>query len=493
MSFESRPLLPKKTIPSPVSSARTSHMSKPLGTPSTPTAHAATMLASLPSKVSSRATTPTRNVSAGVDARFKVPALPSRLMTPSTSTVAHSSSPRRTGLSSSPPRETTPPPVQLSPGLTLVFGRHRHHAPGSSAKPPSTSAASATKLTTSVPRHLLHLLFDASPSRPAEIVHLPRTASHASRVHATVEYIATKDSLRIVVIGQNGLRVKRAGTGSRRLKSGQRMDMARGDGAATVQIDFYGCKVDIAFPAVEEPPEALFSPMSSPISAPPSPATSMPPSSPPMMPPSSPIGDHSSPLPIHLEAGDHARSIKQELLNAALESHDDLIVATDAARTVKPTSRPTTPAPQTREPAPPTLSAPPAPPAPPAPLPDGVDLAAILASTVVFSGSSKLSLPDLVKHMLETQPSLREHGDEQRWTCWAKVEVEGNAMFGKVERHGKDASGHPLLPHYFYNPAHDPDTNRAKQLGGLVRPLRAAQRAGGKAIDWRPVGGGRRR
>lgn len=66
-------------------------------------------------------------------------------------------------------------------------------------------------------------------------------------------------------------------------------------------------------------------------------------------------------------------------------------------------------------------------------------------------------------------------------------------MFGKVSRNGKDSSGRPLLPHYFYNPANDPDGSRAQQLGGLVRPLRAAQRAGGKAIDWRPVGSGRRR
>lgn len=66
-------------------------------------------------------------------------------------------------------------------------------------------------------------------------------------------------------------------------------------------------------------------------------------------------------------------------------------------------------------------------------------------------------------------------------------------MFGKVLRHGKDSSGHPLLPHYFYNPANDPDTSRAEELGGLVRPLRTVQRAGGKAIDWRPVGSGRRR
>ena len=57
----------------------------------------------------------------------------------------------------------------------------------------------------------------------------------------------------------------------------------------------------------------------------------------------------------------------------------------------------------------------------------------------------------------------------------------------------QDSSGHPLLPHYFYLPDQDPDLLRAQELGGLVRPLRNVQRAGGKAIDWRPVGSGRRR
>jgi hypothetical protein len=38
--------------------------------------------------------------------------------------------------------------------------------------------------------------------------------------------------------------------------------------------------------------------------------------------------------------------------------------------------------------------------------PPPVDLPALLASTVVFSGSSKLSLPDLVKHMLEVSSTF---------------------------------------------------------------------------------------
>lgn len=40
-------------------------------------------------------------------------------------------------------------------------------------------------------------------------------------------------------------------------------------------------------------------------------------------------------------------------------------------------------------------------------MPADVDLPALIASTVVFSGSSKLSQPDLVKHMLEVSTYYR--------------------------------------------------------------------------------------
>jgi hypothetical protein len=71
------------------------------------------------------------------------------------------------------------------------------------------------------------------------------------------------------------------------------------------------------------------------------------------------------------------------------------------------------------------------------PVPEHVDLPALIVSTIVFSGSSKLSLPDLVKHMLEVSYTYREdlqltssrnrastllllrrlgtHGSEKRW------------------------------------------------------------------------------
>lgn len=125
--------------------------------------------------------------------------------------------------------------------------------------------------------------------------------------------------------------------------------------------------------------------------------------------------------------------------------------------------------------------------------PADVDLFALIANTLVFSGHSASALPDVVKSILETQPSLRDYGSEQYWSTCVKHTLFAHPMFGKVDRKGKDASGKSLLPLFFYLPAEDEDRQRALELGSLVRPLRGVQQRGGKAIDWRPVGGGRRR
>lgn len=103
----------------------------------------------------------------------------------------------------------------------------------------------------------------------------------------------------------------------------------------------------------------------------------------------------SSPLSAVSEDGTELE-IKKEIMHDAMNDvpafSDNLVHNVEALKTnfarsayeavVKPASRQASPIPL-------------------APLPDGIDLPAILASTVVFSGSSKLSLPDLVKHMLE--------------------------------------------------------------------------------------------
>lgn len=387
-----------------------------------------------------------------------------RLMTPSTSTVAASSSPRRM---SSPPAHhhhpTTSPSlsVMLTEDAHLLFGRHRERA----HRPATLSLPATLKQ------------YVEYPGRIARHVILDRSARHASRQHALVELAGEK--VRIIVLGQNGMRV-RTSSGVTRLARGS---VAEYEVGADLTLDFYGAAVAL------KTNERLFTPEPEEARSRDSPL-SLPPSSPPVMgmdldeedeelsepedeplSPPSPVSRPLSPPPALVE-------VKQEMLEKPASR----------ASTPKPTKASTpklaTPKPSKSRAATPVVEVP--------PLPAGLDLPALLASTVVFSGSSKLSLPDLVRSLLESQPSMRDHGDEATWALWAGAELESNSMFGKVSRNGKDSSGHPLLPHYFYNPANDPDAARAKELGGLVRPLRAAQRAGGKAIDWRPVGRGRR-
>lgn len=287
--------------------------------------------------------------------------------------------------------------------------------------------------------------------------------------------------------GQNGMRVRQDGKGKfRRLPSGSVETYLQ----TALELDFYGASVLLRTESSDDTEnERLFTPPPEDVASAASPM-SLPPSSPPLMPmelqfaeeeddevvrrndDSKRLPRSSSPLSepeVESAPQPDALSIKSELIEATLP------VATPSHPASPRKSRASTPIP---------IEVP--------PLPEGLDLPALLASTVVFSGSSKLSLPDLVKSLLESQPSLREYSPEV-WSVWASRELENNTMFGKITRNGRDASGRPLQPHYFYNPANDPDAGRAAELGGLVRPLRAAQRSGGKTIDWRPVGAARRR
>ncbi|BEI96701.1 hypothetical protein CcaverHIS631_0202900 [Cutaneotrichosporon cavernicola] len=439
---------------------------------------------------------------------FKVPAVPalpthmaSAPPTPSTSTIAASSSPRHRHPATSPTRRPPAMKVRLVDGETLVFGRHHvRNRPAVSAPPP----AIVEKLT--------------YPTNPARTIVLDRGASHASRVHAAAELLpTTPPQIRLVVVGQNGLRIRIPGGKYRRISAGN----VRTFPAAAFEIEFYGAAVSLSLEDPDETDEELFtppmlpvepvvqtapSPLSLPPSSPPRPAMSSPapylgdlddemdvevptPAPTPLMsrieptPKESPQSERSSsplsdiddePTPIQptpipaMTPAPAAIAVKQEMLD-------------DKPVTVIPLKRAHTP--KSRAPTPPS----------PAPAPEGLDMPALLASTVVFSGSSKLSLPDLVKSLLESQPNMRVHGDEAAWGVWAAAELAVNPMFGKITRNGRDSSGKPLEPHYYYNPANDPDPARASQLAGLVRPLRATQRGGGRAIDWRPVGPGRRR
>lgn len=400
-------------------------------------------------------------------------------------------------------------------GSTLVFGRHRHKAVAG----PSADSVTQSHSSAAVPPHIASQL--ERPDQVAEVVYLSRYASHASRVHAVLEYIPEREKARLLVMGQNGLRVRGARQEKpRRLVKGQTVEFP----LSRLELDFYGCTATIDFPQQKSWSSTplpisregqsselqVLTPVSSPMQRQ---ALSLPPSSPPLM----AFGFASADTPEEEEVEEVEEGEEIERAPRSSSPLSDAAGATDQSENLFATAAPAAgeedaPAESSKrlsmerhvsfdikaelldkdalhEQSRSSGSLSPAPPAPP---PEEVDLPAVLASTVVFSGSSKLSLPDLVKHMLESQPSLKEHGDEKAWSDWAGEELEKNKMFGKIPRPGRDSSGRPLQPHYYYNPDFDTDRSRATELGGLVRPLRSVQRAA-KPVDWRPVGSGRRR
>ena len=290
--------------------------------------------------------------------------------------------------------------VEIVPGTSLIFGRHRHRPDPSSSKQPSSSSI---HLRSSIPTHLHHLVTDLDS--PTSIIYLSRYASHASRTHALVEYDEEKDGLKVLVIGQNGMKI-----GGKRVLAGQRVEIPRRE---RVFLDFYGTRVGLIFP--EKVQEAvgdlnmLFTP-SSPE------RLSLPPSSPPL----EPVDDvemeepirHASPLfsrdssPLSAPSDDEDEipdpvsdpaSEMSELAEDEAEGESGQLSSVESRELTPP------PRSQSREKSVKremleTVEV-------SDPVPDGIDLAALLASTVVFSGSSKLSLPDLVKHMLDVSTS----------------------------------------------------------------------------------------
>jgi hypothetical protein len=228
------------------------------------------------------------------------------------------------------------------------------------------------------------------PERQAKTIHLPVSACHASRVHAILEH--TDERVRVIVVGQNGVRVRVEGKW-RRYNPGESLlvDMDEQGHGLDLEIDFYGVRVRINPEHEEKPVERLFTPP--PVSTqhvfPFSPASSLPPSSPPA----------SIPDSTHEDEDEHEQEREYQL-----DLHDDENPSERASSPLSTTSpHLLPPIPQSRE-IKAELLEPLTTPSSTKDLPEGIDLPALLASTVVFSGSTKLSLPDLVKHMLEVCP-----------------------------------------------------------------------------------------
>jgi hypothetical protein len=324
---------------------------------------------------------------------FKIPTIPARmrLMTPSSSTVAASSSPprmsspvgrkRKSGSSTKPLAEMIE--VDIQRGQVYVFGRHRHHD-------------SHVSSTTTLPSTVTSFLSTSNQSVPVKTIFLPRTASCASRLHAVVEYLPTSDSLRIITLGQNGVTV-RAGVIRRKLQKGENMDIQR---HASVRVDFHGCIASLRLPdrtaeQIEQAEEALHASLFAGSSSPAQDAlSSLPPSSPPVM-MEEEDEDEDEDMSEDEESQDRSSSPLSSMSEEETTTFEVKAEALERPTTPVPEVQPRTIILKTQSRAPSPVKEDKIVP----PVPADIDLAAIIVSTIVFSNSSKLSLPDLVKHI----------------------------------------------------------------------------------------------
>jgi hypothetical protein len=201
--------------------------------------------------------------------------------------------------------------------------------------------------------------------------------------------------LRIITLGQNGVTV-RAGVIRRKLQKGENMDIQR---HASVRVDFHGCIASLRLPdrtaeQIEQAEEALHASLFAGSSSPAQDAlSSLPPSSPPAM--MEEEDDEDEDISEDRDSQDRSSS---PLSSMSEEETTTFEVKAEALE------RPTTPVPEVQprtiilktqsRAASPVKEEKIVP-----PVPADIDLAAIIVSTIVFSNSSKLSLPDLVKHI----------------------------------------------------------------------------------------------
>lgn len=161
-------------------------------------------------------------------------------------------------------------------------------------------------------------------------------------------------------------------------------------------------------------------------------------------------------------------------------------------------------------------------------LAESYDLQGLLAGAIVFHRTATISATEAVRSVLSSNPGLMrgevgpdggesvkvergsilsgwtydnlignnliktEEADKERVEIWQRKAwrerledclLEGEC-FGIIQRAGKDASGNPLECWYYYDKEHDPDSQRAANLGAFVKPMRAALKTH-KPIFWR--------
>lgn len=291
--------------------------------------------------------------------------------------------------------------------MTLILGRSRHIPQGTQPLLPAVPAALASHV---------------APGQSVRFAPLPRRAAHASRHHVVLSATAAGDALNLVVLGQNGCRVRWCmgvlPLGDlRRISPGREETLVRpSDEVSALEIDFYSCAVRVPWPGAAEDQTTLSrsdQPPSSPLSSPVADRLMDPRESSVTLPfASSPLVRH-----VALDALDASSDLSSEgedetvqdknwqILAAPSKSHIDVDVKPAIARPASSTPAPPTRGAHSRTHSLETRQAE----EPALPLPEGIDLVALIANTLVFSGHSATALPDLVKSILEVQVGEIRH------------------------------------------------------------------------------------
>lgn len=458
------------------------------------------------------------------------------------SSPTHKGSQLRDGLATPPPSSptaatkraltTTPPPTHT---IGVSPTKRAHTPPMQPLMPTSTTHISNDQSITLDYTHTFVVgrcrKFDRTSmalrgvrmflgTRPLALLSLPPSAKHASRVHALIRWVpfsspeeggAPIGTFVLRVMGQNGLLIHH-----QRYRAGQVVRLVPG----TTCLDFFGMRmrVEAPIPTRPEPPVR-----------PPSDGTSPRKIAPVDVPSSPPRWAHA--WDAALPASDTEPSAAEAALpssEAALPTHDAALPANNAPpANDAPASLPaTTPA-----------VAPAAPRSGAATLDTArtlvdklaptYDLAGLLAGAIVFHRTATISASEAVRSVLATNPSMLRgeagacavafspskrrlltegqsvpaHGErikgwydasEHAWLNMARQAwyecldsvLQRAPMFGVIQRPGKDTRGNPLECWYYYDKEHDPDRERALNLGAFAKPMRNAVRSQ-KPIFWK--------
>ena len=328
-------------------------------------------------------------------------------------------------------------------------------------------------------------------TKPLALLSLPPSAKHASRVHALVRWVpfsspeeggAPIGTFVLRVMGQNGLLIH-----DQRYRAGQVVRLEPG----TTCLDFFGMRmhVEAPIPTRPAPPARPRADGTSPTKAAPVDVPSSPPRwAPAWVAPTPSEAPTTSETPMTSEAAP---------ASPRKASPPSAVSPLDTARRLVEKLAPT------------------------------YDLAGLLAGAIVFHRTATISASEAVRSVLATNPSMlrgeagacavafspskrrlltegrsvpahgeRIHGwheaSEHAWLAVARQAwyecldrvLQRAPMFGVIQRPGKDTRGNPLECWYYYDKEHDPDRERALNLGAFAKPMRNAVRSQ-KPIFWK--------